>query len=187
MRISGTKTLCVLLALFALTSGAAALAFMDNQWAVWLLALIMLTAICIGFPAAVMGMFRKLDDDRGRKGIYTYLDEDASQSNDRWHMVYPLSVGSLVVAFLMVVLGSVEAFVFHGASQSALAGSDPSHPWGRAEAAEMTGFCVRLCIVASMGIAYLLRGKGRFLVGLSLTCGGAFMILGLILYLAASA
>lgn len=182
VKISGTKILCVLVTLLALTAAAFALVVMGYQWAKGSVVVTILAAVWVGFPSAVFGFFRKLADDRGRKGVYTYLNDDESVSNDQWYVVYSISTAVLVVAVLMIWLGYVNTFAFNRAAQDGFATSNTGCPLSRLEAADMAGFCVRLCLAASLAMAYLQRGKGRYLTGVSLGCGGALFILALLLH-----
>lgn len=96
-------------------------------------------------------------------------------------MVYPICTVMLIVAALMTWFGYIDTFALDREAQRGFAMSDTGRPLARGEAAQMTGYCVRLCIPVSLGMAYLQRGKGKTLVSASLACGAAFLALGLIL------
>ncbi len=167
VRIPFTKFMAVLLALVAVTLAAIAMTIAGHGWAKAIAFSSAGIALWIGFPLSILAMFGRVHDDRGRDGMYSYLDADERQRNDRWRGVYPACVATLSVAILGCWVGYIDGFVFHeGTSHLAL--HDSGRVLERTEASELFMMCCSVCAATSMFMAYVLRQKGGYLTSWSL-------------------
>lgn len=179
MNLSGTKALCVLFTLIALSMSAASLVFMGISWAKYLLITCIFSAVAIGLPFAALAMLKKIDDDRGRRGVYNFLNEDETKTSDRLNGLYHICTTVLIVAALLMWIGFFFSFVLQPAEEAIYATSDLGVPLSRADVAGTSLFFSNLCIVSSLMVAYLQRGKGAYLSAASVSSGVAFFLLSL--------
>jgi ABC-type sugar transport system permease subunit len=154
MKISFTKLMCSIAALIALSSSAFSLLSMGYHWARWIVFVSVSAGAWICFPSSVLAMLRKIDDDRGRRGVYAYRDDAASQFRDSWHVIYPTCTAILVIAVLTMWAGYVDAFAISEATQGTFATSDTGQSLTRGEAAETVVFCVGFSSALSLWMAY---------------------------------
>lgn len=186
VKISFTKIMCALSVCMAIASSAFALFAMGYHWSKWIVIGSVSIGVWIGFPSAMLALLRKLDDDRGRRGIYSYLDDESEKSNDRFFVIYPICTAILILVVLITWIGCVCILATTGLADGPLGISDAYGPLIRKQAIQVVIFCVAMSSVASLYVAYVQRGKGRFLVEISLSCGIAFLVLGLVLYVTGS-
>lgn len=182
MKISFTKTMCVLLALFAVSAGSMALTLVGKDWAKPVGIACMSLSVWVGFPASVLAMLRKIHDDRGRLGTYSYFDDDAHRNNDKYYVVYPACVALLLLAVSLCGAGYVEGFFQSEGVNNAFAMSDRGRSIDRQDIAKLLIFCIGLCTMSATFMAYVLREKGLYLAKLSLACASLCLILILTIY-----
>lgn len=182
MKLSFTKIMCVEAALFAIASSSMSLTLVGDDWAKPILFASISVAVWIGFPASVLAMLSKIHDDRGKQGMYSYLEEDARRSNDKYYAIYPTCITLLALAVVLCWTSYINGLLLNEGLNNSFAMSDRGRILDRLEVAELLIFCAGLCTISSTFMAYVLREKGLGLAKLSLAAATACVVLMLSLY-----
>lgn len=177
VKISFTKTMCILIALFSIASGSMALTVVGAAWAKPVGIISMAVAVWLGFPASILAMLGKLHDDRGRDGMYSYLDDNARRTNDRCFGIYPTCAALLLVAASSCWIGYFNGFPGGEAVKHAVEAGDRGRILNRQDMAHLLIFCVSLCGICATFMAYVLREKGLGLAKLALAAALSCAIL----------
>ena len=154
MKLQITKVLSPLLSLFCLAACSFMYASSGHTWAMWCGVVFVSCALWIGIPAWLAALSGQVDDDRGRYGFYAYHDESLTKESDRWRWVYTFCNWTLVASLI-----AGRASYFDAIDVS------------------VTDIGASMCLLGSLGMAYLQRYKGYVLVTVPLGCAILFAAL----------
>ena len=161
-----------------------ALLAMGYRWAMSAMIACVSIGVWLGFTAWVFGTLRKMDDDRGRRGYYDYLNLSSTRESDRWHWVYTASTSFITVGSIVVVIGAMKTYVFGPDGHWLATTTDGGTPLTRDQSLTLASIPMVSCAVGSLFLAYTQREKGRVLVRTSLIDSAVFCIVGTCLWLA---
>lgn len=163
MKARFTHLMCPLMASLAFAA-ATELAFSGVEWARWCLFASMAVAVPIGIPASVLAMAGKIVDDRVRLGRMRRFSAPGAMSSTVFSVIYMTATLAVLVSVAMTV-----AALYRGGPGVGIV--------PHSDALEVSTYGIALGGIGSFSVAYLQRGRGRGLVGTSLFCGLAYLLI----------